>query len=381
MVGMVSELKEEIEKKIGKGKAIEDWKTCKKYSRYGTCQMLVLPQSTEEAASALSVLNKFRVNVVIRGSGASVGHGGEAANEVILSTSNMQEVRVNRSKRTALIHAGVEISKFNSGLREVNLAFPLEAYRGATFGGLIATNAEDRRQMKFGDITNWVKEIKFVSSRGEIFIFKGKEIKQIIGSEGVAGMIAELKIKLKDLERLTYEMKSFESFEMSFREAKEIGELPQTNYLELLNKNVSRLIGLKSKYHLIVEKEQRSKVINKKYNLYTRVAIDEMRRGKYFVDFHPAKNGLKKIVKYLENRKIPFCASLGNFSIFASPKSKRAFESCIKYAKKNGIKIGGAEGYGAKYRKYMPQKKISKLKTLKALYDPENILNTKLISL
>jgi glycolate oxidase len=213
---VTQEIKEEIEKNVGKNNVIDDSEKKFDYSHDEFSlpeirrepELVVKPERTKDVAAILKLANKEMIPVTPRG-GATGLCGGCVPSEggIVLSLENMNRVlEIDRDNQMAVVEAGVRLTDFYEKVEEAGFFFPPHpGDESAMIGGVIATNAGGSRAVKYGVIRNYVRGIEVVLPSGDIINLGGKIMKSstgynlinlIIGSEGTLGVITKAIIHL-----------------------------------------------------------------------------------------------------------------------------------------------------------------------------------------
>jgi len=170
---------------------------------------LVLPRTTAEVSTALSVCNELGCPIVAQG--GRTGLAGGATPEdgwVILSMERMRSVSSpDQASGTLVADAGTPLQRVQETADAVGLLFPLDiGSRGScTIGGNIATNAGGNRVLRYGMMRELVLGMEAALADGTILTSmntmlknnSGYDLKQLfIGSEGTLGVVTRAVLRL-----------------------------------------------------------------------------------------------------------------------------------------------------------------------------------------
>lgn len=170
---------------------------------------VVRPKSTEEISKLLKYLNENNIPTIPYGGGSGVLGGAETREEgtVVIDVSEINEiVELNEKDMTVTVQGGVFLKDLEAWLNErgyITGHYP-QSIDLAQVGGLAATRSIGQFSTKYGGAEDLVLGMEGVLADGEIVRIKavprrsvGPDLRQIwIGSEGMAGIITELTVKV-----------------------------------------------------------------------------------------------------------------------------------------------------------------------------------------
>jgi glycolate oxidase len=175
---------------------------------YTLPEFVVKPNNVEEVSEILKICNEFKMPVYPRGGGTGLSGGCiPVLGGIVISFENMKRViEIDKDNFTITVESGLTLKEFYDVCKENNMFFPPHpGDESATIGGLISTNAGGARDVKYGVMRNFVREIEVVLADGSIENFGGKYKKSssgysllnlFIGSEGTLGIITKATISL-----------------------------------------------------------------------------------------------------------------------------------------------------------------------------------------
>jgi len=171
--------------------------------------IVVKPGNTEEVASILKLANEKKIPVVIHGSGTAL-HGNTRPKRkgILLNTSRLNNFKINEDYMYFTCGPGAVCIDVMNALESEGYFLPL--YPGsllsATMGGLVAINTIGHMvDSCFGKPINHVLALEVVLPNGEIIKTGSDSLRKpagidltrfFVGSEGLFGVITEMKMAL-----------------------------------------------------------------------------------------------------------------------------------------------------------------------------------------
>jgi glycolate oxidase len=176
----------------------------------GLPDVVVLPQSTEQAAAVVKLAAETRTPLIARGMGSGLAAGSIPirAGGIIVSFTRMNKIlEIDTGNSTVRAQAGVVTSDLQAEVEKLGFFYPPDpsSIRHSTIGGNIACNAGGARCLKYGVTGNYVLGLSVVLANGNILKTGGKPIKDVTGynltalftaSEGTLGLITEALLRL-----------------------------------------------------------------------------------------------------------------------------------------------------------------------------------------
>ncbi len=171
---------------------------------------VVFCESTEDAADAVKLADRFDVPIIAWGIGSSLeGHVLAVQGGISLDLSRMSRIlAVNAEDLTVTVQAGVTRMQLNDEIRHTGLFFPIDPGANATLGGMSATRASGTNAVRYGTMRENVLGLTVVTPQGEV-IHTGTRARKssagydltrlMIGSEGTLGVMTEITIRLYPL--------------------------------------------------------------------------------------------------------------------------------------------------------------------------------------
>lgn len=173
-----------------------------------TPEIVVVPASTAEVATAVRVAAGAGWPIVARGAGTGLS-GGSVPSEggIVISLARLNRIlRIDVENRRAVVQPGV----VNTDLSEATVAYGLHfapdpsSQRASTIGGNAAENAGGPHCLKYGVTTNHIIAATVVLSDGSVVTLGGEApdapgydlLGVFVGSEGTLGIVTELVVRL-----------------------------------------------------------------------------------------------------------------------------------------------------------------------------------------
>ena len=218
--------------------------------------LVVLPENEEQIIHVLKTCKKFSVPVVPRGAGTGLSGGATPHSQgVLLGVSKLNRIkRIDAQAATAVVEPGVR----NLAVSEAAAAHDLyyapdpSSQIACSIGGNIAENAGGVHCLKYGLTVHNVIRLRIVTIDGDIVELGGDApdapglnlLPAFIGSEGMLGIVTEVKVKLIPKPQLArVVMASFASVEAAGEAVKNIigsGIIPAG--LEMMDKRATHMV-------------------------------------------------------------------------------------------------------------------------------------------
>ncbi|MFC3050838.1 FAD-binding oxidoreductase [Kordiimonas pumila] len=197
---------------------IKEWRG--KY--FGQTSLMVMPDSTVEAAQVVRYCNEHKIALVPQGGNTGVVGGSlpglNGRDEVLISTKRMNSnIRVDAADYSVTVDAGCTVAAIQDAAKAANRLFPLSlASEGScTAGGVVSTNAGGVHVVRYGTTRALTIGIEAILPDGEIYDSlsslrknnTGYALDQLfIGAEGTLGLVTKVAFRLfpPELERRTY---------------------------------------------------------------------------------------------------------------------------------------------------------------------------------
>jgi len=173
----------------------------------------VYPNSYEQVSALLKYFNEYNHSVIPFGSCSKISFGNAPSSfDVALSLERLNKiVDHNESDFILTVQAGARFEDIQKFLFERNQFIALDpplSQKGATIGGIIATNDYGPSRFRYGTCREQIIEIKAVRSDGHIIKGGAKVVKNVagydihklfVGALGTLGIVVEASFKLYPL--------------------------------------------------------------------------------------------------------------------------------------------------------------------------------------
>ncbi|MDP2908401.1 MAG: FAD-binding oxidoreductase [Nanoarchaeota archaeon] len=377
---MIATLKEKIGDENISQKEIDKISYSSDASRVrGIADSIVWPRTLNDVRTVISYAKRHRINVVPRGAGTGLAGGAVPQNSIVMDMGRMNRFAVKDDK--AIVEPGAVLDDINS-VSEFVLPVEPGSHSVCTVGGMIATNAAGMRALKYGKMIDWIDELHVIDGNGRLIKAKGEKIKDFCGLEGTTGVVVRARLKLAKLpqKRST----SIFSYDAITPLVEKFNSLKKENVLamEFIDKYCSRLIGLGDSNHLLVEyegdegsikDEESRKVWKARDGLYASISS----KG-YIIAEDPQipLESIDKFLYWLQKNDVPTFGHIGIGVVHPHfKKDSKLVEEMFAVVKKLKGSVSGEHGIGLLKKPYVGQEFIDRVKALKAVYDPNNVLN------
>lgn len=348
----------------------------------GNSTEIIIPTTITELQ--LSVIKYPKIT--IRGAGTGLVGGSVPQNDIVIDLSKFNKIgEFNRIRRTIEVEAGVVLDDLNEFLEGYDLEFPVQpsSHSVCTLGGMIATNAVGSRAVKYGRTYNWIEWLDIVNSSGRIERKFKAELTDYSGMEGISGIIIKACLKLEDKKQRTAELIELDNISAMIEKVKELKRNQYVSMIEFYDKSISKILGLKENYYLLVEYESEEGSINKEEykqlmrirdNLYPTIARSGnhiLEDPKLFLDKIP------EIMDWFENNKIPVFGHISTGILHAcfSEYNKDKIKDMMKIVKRLSGQITGEHGIGLVKKQFVEEQDKNLIRLVKKRTDPTNKFN------
>lgn len=169
---------------------------------------VIRPRTRDDIATVLSLANRRRVPVTVRGAGSSLtGSGSPVRAGWVLDLSGWRRIRVDAEAGMARVQAGVVVEDLHRAADAVGWFYPPDpaSKKYCTIGGNIACNAGGMHGGRYGVTRDFVLALEGFLPTGE-FVRWGTPTRKYaagfnlrdlwIGSEGMLGVVTEATVRL-----------------------------------------------------------------------------------------------------------------------------------------------------------------------------------------
>ncbi|MBF6057725.1 MULTISPECIES: FAD-linked oxidase C-terminal domain-containing protein [Thiomicrorhabdus] len=166
---------------------------------------VALPEDIEQVKRVLRICKQYQVPVITRGSGTGLAGGTLPLQDgIVLGLSKLNKIlKIDPLQRTALVQPGVRNIEVSQAVEEFGLYYAPDpsSQIACSIGGNVAENSGGVHCLKYGLTVHNVTMVKVLNMDGDEFVFDEKDdgidlLALLNGSEGLLGVIVEIKIKL-----------------------------------------------------------------------------------------------------------------------------------------------------------------------------------------
>jgi len=210
------EFSAELKKAITEGKALfgdqisEDYAHDELALAMAFPDVLVIAACADEIVDTVRLCNKYRVPLVVRGSGTGLCGAAVASGGLLLDLSGMNRVlELDEDNLCIRVEPGIMLMELTEYVESRGLFYPPDpGEKTATIAGNISTNAGGMRAVKYGVTRDYVRELEVVTGSGDRLTLGGRVAKNssgyslkdlIVGSEGTLAVILSATLKLLPL--------------------------------------------------------------------------------------------------------------------------------------------------------------------------------------
>ena len=174
---------------------------------------VVQPLNTSDVIFITKFSREHKIPLTPRGA-ASSGWGGAIPTRggIVVDFSRMRQIlNIDKTKGTIRTEAGAIWKNLEIALNKQGLALRLypSSAMSATVGGWVAEGGGGIGSYEYGRISQNLESITIVTPEGEIRTLQGEDMDLVTDAEGITGMITEVTIKTRLLDRDTPLVASF----------------------------------------------------------------------------------------------------------------------------------------------------------------------------
>ena len=153
---------------------VEAYLTDASYMRDGHADLVVFPESAEEAGEVLAKATRDRTPVTVSGAGTGTVGGRVAFGGIVLATDRLNRIKSITPNQSggggaAVAEAGVVLSDFQKAVEAKGLLYPPDPTERSCFlGGTVATNASGARTFKYGPTRRYIERATIALANGEL---------------------------------------------------------------------------------------------------------------------------------------------------------------------------------------------------------------------
>ena len=337
---------------------------------------VIFPRKSEKICD---VVKTSKLDIVPRGAGTGLMGGCVPKGSVVIDVSKMNSVgKLDKKHREIYVEAGVTVKELNEKLKKAGLEFPIYMIERSfsTIGGLIALGVLGDRSMRYGELKDWIEEIDFVSGRGELVKLSKADLTDVCGMEGLTGIIVGAKLKAAKLIKRSASIFQSDELDEILAISRRLRLEKEVVMLRFLSKDVSKMLGLPLRYHIIIEfNSNRGKIKDRDYenlmNLVKKNYYALYSRG-YYNSEDPKLffDKIKEFALFLESLNIPYFGDLGMGIIhpFFKDNDERK-EAVMSFIRKIKTKLS-KYGIGLKRKDFLEEPERKLMSRVKLRHDP-----------
>jgi glycolate oxidase len=173
--------------------------------------VVVLPETIDQVRAVMRLCHARRVPVVARGAGTGLSAGALPFEQgVLLSLAKFNRILdIDAENRCARVQPGVRNLAISEAVRHLGLYYAPDpsSQIACTIGGNVAENSGGVHCLKYGLTVHNLLEVTLVTVKGEVLTVGSSALDEpgydllaaITGSEGMLGVVVEVKVKLTPL--------------------------------------------------------------------------------------------------------------------------------------------------------------------------------------
>ncbi len=325
-------------------------------------------------------------HICIRGGGSGLVGGAVPQDDVVIDLSKLNHIgELNEERKTIEVETGVILDDLQSYLERFELEFPINpsSHSVCTIGGMIATDAVGSRAIKYGCTSKWIRWIEVIDGKGNLSKKGATEISDYAGMEGISGIVVRACLNLIKKKERSGALVPVTTLDSVISLVKDLKRKENVSMIELISPFVSKGIGLKEKYNIIVEYEDDSGVLKgKEYNriLDKRDEAYPFLAGEGFTRIEDPKlliDKIKNLLIWFELKDIPY---FGHLSIgIVHPCFKKGQEDLIsemmKLVGRVSGQVSGEHGIGILKKEFVDPQDKKILTNIKKRTDKVNKFN------
>ena len=238
----------------------------------GLTSFVVWPKTKEQVHQIILYARRNKKDLVVRGAGTNLVGSVIPQNSIVMDMSKMNRIlKASKLRFYVEVEPGANPLKLNNLLKKVNLELPVtpSSEEICTIGGMVATNCYGIKSTGYGSIRKWVSELEIIDGSGKLITVRGSKIDDFCGTEGTAGIITRIKLKLIEKQQKTsltiYEFDNISDLLQKARKLKNENIL----VMEFISKEIKKHFSEDPKDTLIVEFESDQGQITEKKEIET----------------------------------------------------------------------------------------------------------------
>jgi FAD/FMN-containing dehydrogenase len=348
---------------------------------------VVWPVHLDEVCALAAWAGREGLDLVPRGAGTGLCGGATPQNSIVVDFSCLTAIGpVDIERRCVTVEAGVVVDALNRTLGPHHLCLPVvpSSHLAATLGGMIATNASGLRAVRYGSMRGWVGAATLVDGTGRVHHLSGTALDDVAGREGASGFVVEAELRLTEqLRQRGLTLRAFDDPAALLAQRANWLADPSLTALEYLNRQAAQVVGWPARQHLLAEFEgdggeiresaQMAELWRRRDSLGPQLSSRGLSISE---DPRVPGDGLGSLLDWLEAEQIPAFGHLGVGIVHPRfrPGDERVAQ-LYQQLEAWGGQISGEHGIGLKKKAWVSASYRNEIRQLKALYDPNNVLN------
>ncbi len=343
----------------------------------GNARKVIWVNNEEQIQQIIVYARRNKLDIVPRGAGTNLVGAVVPFNSIVIDFTKMNKLII--QKDHVIVEPGVILDEINSRLDDKFFPIIPENSSVCTIGGMCGINSAGLYSIRYGRMKEWVIGVDMIDGRGKI----KKCGNEVIGMEGILGIITKVKLKLADkvIER-SMDLFKFNKIEELIERLVGLKSYKNIIAIEFISASAAVIAGLEARHHVIIEYDSLDGEI-KDYNEIER--IWKIRKGlfkklaeKGFVYLEdpllPIEN-LAELILWLEHKGIPSFGPIGIGVIYPCFDEREDIKEFYKFIKELNCKVGNLFGYGILKKDFLDKNQRERLIKLKEEFDPNQIMN------
>ena len=217
----------------------------------GMAESISFPENREEVVQIISNCLEQNIPVTLQGARTGITGAGVPAKGHVLGMQNLNGITVSENDGVwiAKVEAGATVQQLKAEVRKATsdqMVFPtIPTEETATLGGVAASGSGGIFSFGYGKFKDYVEEITVLLGNGEIKIYKkdDQEMEEILGSEGMKGVILDMTLRLIPKQPCLWGLLIFfDEDEKACNFTDQIDSLEGIKVLEYLDRNTVKVI-------------------------------------------------------------------------------------------------------------------------------------------
>lgn len=343
----------------------------------GNTNKVVWVNSTKQVHHIVLYAKRNKLDIVPRGAGTSLVGGVVPFNSIVIDFTKMNKLLI--QKDYVIAEPGVILDDLNKRLD--NKFFPIipEDSAVCTIGGMCGVNSSGIYEKKYGRMKDWVLEVEMVDGNGKL----GKYGNEVIGKEGVIGVITKVKLRLADkIHERSLSVFKFQKIEDAVNKISSLKFNKNILAMEFISASAAILSGLEARHYIILEYDglegelKDNAEIERVWGI--RKGVFKNLASKGFIHIEDASlpiENLAELVYWLEKKGVPSYGPVGSDVIFPCFDEREDIKEFYDFLKGLKGRVGSIFGYGVLKKDFVSEVLRNEFRSLKEEFDPNGIMN------